>query len=610
MLLYSRPNPGARLETCRLPPPRRRRPAARRREAARAEADLLPGHPGPPEGREPRPRRPDALPRRGGRRDRAVPAQRLGRIERAVAPRRGTGDKRREKPRRHLRQARRPPPPRRPAQSPLPDRLGLYGRSRLQLREGAADGPPRLVLRPRRIDLRRSRPTARNGRPGSDGASFPRAGRSPPTSIISAANRPAWPTSSTASPSAARNCASSAATFAALRCGSPCSATGSSPPTSSPTRSLRSSPPRTISGATEARPISSPWRRSASFLPAFPTTAPAAPTPSRSPRPAPSSSSRRSASSPTRTCIPGCRSRSAECRRRTRRRIIGSARASTTISPPRCCCGPGSGRLADWAADKNETLLRYGQSPAKTANGAEIAERFWTDSAVQQVSYDRGHLLAARLDSEIAARSAGRQSLESVLRTQRRAAEGSPELAVALFRKTLRDETGNRPRPGPRALRPPRRDAAPARRPARRLRPRWSPSGARPSPAATTPTRPAAATESSPGSIREGPAYAAGLRDGMQLVRREAGKIGDASVELAYRVTESGVERVISYMPEGKAEFEVQRLELTAAGPRPKPPAGPASAALHELHRRGSCCSARASSARSSPSPPSGSAPM
>jgi predicted metalloprotease with PDZ domain len=67
------------------------------------------------------------------------------------------------------------------------------------------------------------------------------------------------------------------------------------------------------------------------------------------------------------------------------------------------------------------------------------------------------------------------------------------------------------------------------------------------------------------GVDREGPAYAAGLRDGMQLVRREAGKIGDASVELAYRVTDGGgVERVISYMPEGKAEFEVQRLELTA----------------------------------------------
>lgn len=219
--------------------------------------------------------------------------------------------------------------------------------------------------------------------------------------------------------------------------------------------------------------------------------------------------------------------------------------------------------LADWAADKNETLLRYGQSPAKTADGAEIAKRFWTDSAVQQVSYDRGHLLATRLDREIAARSGGRQSLDTVLRTQRRAAEGSPELAVALFRKTLRDETGididpdleRYARRGEILLLPADLLGDCARVVTERRK-------------AFTRGYDADSTRRGDGVIvgvdKEGPAYAAGLRDGMQLVRREAGKIGDASVELAYRVSENGVERVISYMPEGKAEFEVQRLELTA----------------------------------------------
>lgn len=222
--------------------------------------------------------------------------------------------------------------------------------------------------------------------------------------------------------------------------------------------------------------------------------------------------------------------------------------------------------LAEWAADKNDTLLRYAQSPAKTADGAEIARRFWTDSAVQQVSYDRGHLLAAKLDSEIAARSAGKQSLETVLRTQRRAAEGSPELAVALFRKTLRDETGididpdleRYARRGETLLLPADLLGDCARLVTERRK-------------AFTRGYDADSTRRGNGIIagvdRDGPAYAAGLRDGMQLVRRESGKIGDASVELAYRVTEGGVERVISYMPEGKAEFEVQHVELTAAGP-------------------------------------------
>ncbi len=218
--------------------------------------------------------------------------------------------------------------------------------------------------------------------------------------------------------------------------------------------------------------------------------------------------------------------------------------------------------LADWAADKNETLLRYGQSSAKTADGAEIAKRFWTDSAVQQISYDRGHLLAAKVDSVIAARSAGRQSLESVLRTQRRAAEGSPELAVALFRKTLSDETGidvdpdleRYARRGESLLLPADLIGDCGRVVTERRK-------------AFTRGYDSEATRLGKGVIvgvdRDGPAYSAGLRDGMRLVRREAGKIGDASVQLAYRVADGGVERVIGYMPEGRNELQVQRVELT-----------------------------------------------
>jgi predicted metalloprotease with PDZ domain len=222
--------------------------------------------------------------------------------------------------------------------------------------------------------------------------------------------------------------------------------------------------------------------------------------------------------------------------------------------------------LAEWAADKNETLLRYGQSPARTVGGTEIAERFWTDPAVQQVSYDRGHLLAARLDSQIAARSGGKQSLESVLRTQRRAAEGSAELAVALFRKTLQAETGIDFDPDIELY-------------ARRGEPLLLPADLLGDCARLVTERRKAftrgydadSTRRADGVIAgvdpEGPAYAAGLRDGMKLVRRESGKIGDSSVELAYRVAEGGVERVISYLPQGKDEFEVQRLELTVSGP-------------------------------------------
>ena len=222
--------------------------------------------------------------------------------------------------------------------------------------------------------------------------------------------------------------------------------------------------------------------------------------------------------------------------------------------------------LAEWAADKNETLLRYGTSPAKTVKGTEIAARFWTDQAVQQVSYDRGHLLATRLDGEIAERSAGKQSLDGVLRIQRKAAERSPELATALFRKVLLEQTGIDvdadlelyARRGEPLLLPREQfgDCATIVGERRREFHRGYDSEA---------TRRAGGVIT--GVVPDGPAYAAGLRDGMRLVRRESGKIGDSTVELAYRVADGTEERVIRYLPEGKAEFEVQRVVLTAGGP-------------------------------------------
>jgi predicted metalloprotease with PDZ domain len=222
--------------------------------------------------------------------------------------------------------------------------------------------------------------------------------------------------------------------------------------------------------------------------------------------------------------------------------------------------------LAEWAADKNETLIRYGTSPAKTIKGDEIAARFWTDPNVQQVSYDRGHLLAAKLDSEIAAGSAGGQSLESVLRAQRLAATKSPELATALFRRVLLERTGI--------------DIAPdLERYARRGEPLLLAPDLFGECGRLVPARrrefhrgyDAAATRAAGGRITgvvpHGPGFAAGLRDGMRLIRREAGKVGDSTVEIAYRVSDETGEKVIRFLPEGKGEFEVQHLEITAAGP-------------------------------------------
>jgi predicted metalloprotease with PDZ domain len=221
--------------------------------------------------------------------------------------------------------------------------------------------------------------------------------------------------------------------------------------------------------------------------------------------------------------------------------------------------------LEQWAADKNQTLLRYGTSPAKTIAAADVSARFWSDQAVQQVSYDRGHLLAALLDGEIADRTGGAQALEDVLRAQRKAAKGSPALARELFRATLLDKTGI--------------DAAQTiERFARAGEPIVLPENVLGA-CGTVVTESrrafdrgydAQATRVAEGVIAGvepgGPAFAAGMRNGQRLIRREAGTVGDASVPMSYRVSDGAEEKVISFLPVGKTEHQVQRLALSAEG--------------------------------------------
>jgi predicted metalloprotease with PDZ domain len=221
--------------------------------------------------------------------------------------------------------------------------------------------------------------------------------------------------------------------------------------------------------------------------------------------------------------------------------------------------------LEQWTADKNETLLRYGTSPAKTIAAADVSKRFWTEQAVQQVSYDRGHLLAAMLDAQVLDRTGGEQALEDVLRVQREAAKGSSALARDRFRTAMLEKTGI--------------DATEAiDRFARAGEPIVLPEtllGA----CGTVVAEPrrafergfdAQATRVADGVIAgvdpAGPAHAAGMRNGQRLVRREAGTIGDASVPLSYRISNGGEEKVISYLPVGRTEHQVQRLVLVASG--------------------------------------------
>jgi predicted metalloprotease with PDZ domain len=233
---------------------------------------------------------------------------------------------------------------------------------------------------------------------------------------------------------------------------------------------------------------------------------------------------------------------------------------------PQILLRAGLWTLDDYVADKNEALRRYGTSPVKTATAAEVAARTWSDRDMHQLSYDRGHLIAALLDTRIAARTDGKLTLRDILLAQRKAAKGSDALATELFQQTLRAradldaavEIDRFARRGESILLPADLFGDCARIVAERRK-------------AFDRGFDSEATRRADGEIAgvdpAGPAYAAGMRDGMILVDRTGGTIGDSTVELAYRVIdEKDRLRVIRYLPQGKAEHEVQRMELTVQG--------------------------------------------
>jgi predicted metalloprotease with PDZ domain len=221
----------------------------------------------------------------------------------------------------------------------------------------------------------------------------------------------------------------------------------------------------------------------------------------------------------------------------------------------------------EFIAELNRVLMRNANSPARAIPNAAIGERFWTDGNVQQLPYDRGHLLALLLDHRIRAHTGGRADMDDVMVAQRAVARRNAQAgtrvdAAALFPVVVRQELGMD-------------IGALLERHVTRGEPVLLPADLFGTCARVeTVTQPdfhrgfdLAATEAN-GMLITGldptsPAYAAGMREGMRIIRREAGTPGDASVEVAYRVDDAGTERVFRYLPQGKGRVTIQRFVLT-----------------------------------------------
>jgi predicted metalloprotease with PDZ domain len=77
--------------------------------------------------------------------------------------------------------------------------------------------------------------------------------------------------------------------------------------------------------------------------------------------------------------------------------------------------------------DLNRTAARYYTDALNDVPNAEIPKRFWADTRIRVLPYDRGSMYFARVDSELRAASAGKRSLDDLLLSLlRRRAQGLP----------------------------------------------------------------------------------------------------------------------------------------------------------------------------------------
>lgn len=217
--------------------------------------------------------------------------------------------------------------------------------------------------------------------------------------------------------------------------------------------------------------------------------------------------------------------------------------------------------LESFVAAWNTSLEAYGTSPAKAMPNAALIERFWSDKAVQKLPYQRGALVALMLETRLRAQG----GLDPMMLAMRDHAKGRDpaewgHTAANLLPRIVKARTGIDLTPeidrwitrGEPVLLPP--DAF---------------GGCLAVEAVSKPAfdigfdADASAKSGVISGVKpDGPAYAAGLRDGMKRLERLAGKAGDSGVEAAYVVEDAGARRTIRFKPEGKAMLSFQQVVL------------------------------------------------
>lgn len=221
---------------------------------------------------------------------------------------------------------------------------------------------------------------------------------------------------------------------------------------------------------------------------------------------------------------------------------------------------------AVYAEETNALLLAYGTSAVRTEPNSRIVKDFWNDPAVERLPYQRGQLLAMMWDAKLRTASGGKRDFDDVMLAMHARVKTSKKktpLAAVLFGEEMRkagaDATDDRARfvEKGEAVLLPENIFAPCGKVATLTVPEFDRGF---DPNATT-----ANGNIVTGLREDSPGYRAGLRNGMKILKRESGKVGDSRVEMRYRLQDGQTERVIAFRPEGVRQITFQEFTIDPA---------------------------------------------
>ncbi len=96
----------------------------------------------------------------------------------------------------------------------------------------------------------------------------------------------------------------------------------------------------------------------------------------------------------------------------------------------------------EFLADLNETAARYYTNIKINVPNSEIPGGFWKDTRIRVLPYDRGSLYFAALDAAVRKASAGKHSLDDMVRTMLAARQAGKPMNEALWRSLLKEQLG------------------------------------------------------------------------------------------------------------------------------------------------------------------------